>query len=391
MTSSQGSRNTPSRAGGPEAGQGATAAGTAEGPGSPAAVPVTPGEGGTEALPAVAPVASETLVPEQAPEIPGAVQEPEAAGATETAREAGETGAASSTAADVEEAAEEAFGGTAEGAASAPPGRPHKSLLAGAAIVGALLIAVPFLVSGEREDGRAASAGVMPGTLLGSSADEDTPGNVESALPGGIPASSATPGKSGPAKSPAGQADAGAPGAGTVHGGGEIPASRAAVSSGSQPGGSVPQSAKTQSPPKRSAGTSGSSGGSTSVPGVSIRGYASGRCIDVTDGKGDGTPLQIWDCSGWSQQTWRFMADGTVRSMGLCMDVAWGSTSNGAVIQLATCNGGPAQRFRLNSAHDLVGLQAGKCVDVKDQQTANGSRLQLWDCNGQGHQKWSAG
>ncbi|WP_331739172.1 ricin-type beta-trefoil lectin domain protein (plasmid) [Streptomyces atratus] len=344
-------------------------------------------------------MASETPVSEQASEISGAVQEPEAAGVTEaagvrgTVREGGETGASSSTAADVEEEAEETLGGMAEDAASAPPGRPHKSLLAGAAIVGALLIAVPFLVSGEREDERVASAGVMPGTLLGSSADEDTVGAVESAPPakGGIPANSASPGKSSPAKSHAGKADAGAPGARTVHGGGEIPAGRATGSSGSRSGGSVPQRAKTQSPAKQSVGTSGSAERSTSAPGVSIRGHASGRCIDVTDGKGDGTPLQIWDCSGSSQQTWRFMGDGTVRSMGLCMDVAWGATSNGAVIQLATCNGGPAQRFRLNSSHDLVGLQAGKCVDVKERHASNGSRLQLWDCNGQGHQKWSAG
>ncbi|MEW1872565.1 RICIN domain-containing protein [Streptomyces caelestis] len=127
------------------------------------------------------------------------------------------------------------------------------------------------------------------------------------------------------------------------------------------------------------------------MPGVSIRSHHSGQCIDVTDGGGDGTPLQIWGCSGAAQQTWRFMGDGTVRSMGLCMDVAWGATGNGAVIQLARCSGHPAQQFRLNSSHDLVNPQADKCVDVREQQVANGSRLQLWDCNGQDNQKWSAG
>lgn len=85
------------------------------------------------------------------------------------------------------------------------------------------------------------------------------------------------------------------------------------------------------------------------------------------------------------------MSDGTVRALGLCMDVAWGATGNGAVIQLATCSGNPAQQFRLNSAHDLVNPRADKCVDVKDRQTGNGTRLQLWDCNGRDHQKWSRG
>jgi hypothetical protein len=88
---------------------------------------------------------------------------------------------------------------------------------------------------------------------------------------------------------------------------------------------------------------------------------------------------------------WQFMSDGTVRAMGKCMDVAWGSSANGAVIQLANCSGNPAQQFRLNSAHDLVNPQADKCVDVKDESTGNGTRLQLWSCNGQDNQKWSSG
>ncbi|MGW2892826.1 ricin-type beta-trefoil lectin domain protein [Streptomyces griseoruber] len=121
-----------------------------------------------------------------------------------------------------------------------------------------------------------------------------------------------------------------------------------------------------------------------------VRGYASGRCIDVTDAGGDGTPLQIWDCNGAPQQKWRFMGDGTVRALGLCMDVAWGATNDGAVIQLATCNGNPAQQFRLNSAHDLVDPQADKCVDANNRGTGNGTRLQLWDCNGQNNQKWGS-
>jgi hypothetical protein len=121
-------------------------------------------------------------------------------------------------------------------------------------------------------------------------------------------------------------------------------------------------------------------------------GFASNRCIDVTDNTGaDGTPLQIWDCGGAANQRWQFYGDGTIRSMGKCMDVAWGSRENGAVVQLADCTGNPAQQFRLNSAHDLVNPQSDKCVDVKDQATGNGARLQLWSCSGAGDQKWKTG
>jgi hypothetical protein len=128
----------------------------------------------------------------------------------------------------------------------------------------------------------------------------------------------------------------------------------------------------------------------TTAPGTTIYGHASNKCIEMVSHKGtDGSPLQINSCTGKNWQKWDFRSDGTIRSMGLCMDVAWGSSANGAVIQLAVCSGNPAQQFRLNSSNDLVNPQANKCVDVKDQKTAAGTRLQLWDCNGQDNQKWS--
>ncbi|MGW1274846.1 ricin-type beta-trefoil lectin domain protein, partial [Streptomyces sp. NPDC002491] len=191
----------------------------------------------------------------------------------------------------------------------------------------------------------------------------------------------------------AGSAGNGGKGAGAGKGAG---GSGGGTSTGSTTGGGSASGSQQNARPAPSRTTSGSpqkqttSGGSSRPAGVSVKGFASGRCIDVTGAGGDGTPLQIWDCTGARQQTWRFMSDGTVRSLGMCMDVAWGSTRNGAVIQLARCSGNPAQQFRLNAAHDLVNPQADKCVDVRDRGTGNGNRLQLWDCNGMGHQKWGS-
>ncbi|SES34787.1 Ricin-type beta-trefoil lectin domain-containing protein [Streptomyces sp. yr375] len=142
---------------------------------------------------------------------------------------------------------------------------------------------------------------------------------------------------------------------------------------------------------------SGGSGGpkvTTPVPGAIIIGQASNRCIDVTDaqnGKGkDGTRLQLWDCAGSANQKWVFGKDGTVRSLGLCMDVAWGSKDDGAAIQVANCSGNPAQQFILSEHGDLVNPQANKCVDAKDNGTGNGTKLQLWTCSGTPNQKWRA-
>ncbi|WP_133910914.1 ricin-type beta-trefoil lectin domain protein [Streptomyces sp. NBC_00582] len=147
-----------------------------------------------------------------------------------------------------------------------------------------------------------------------------------------------------------------------------------------------------------SSGSGGGGGGSddsdeqTEAAGQLIIGRASNRCVDVTDaqnGKGkDGTPLQIWDCAGSANQKWDFRSDGTVRALGLCMDVAWGSKDDGAVIQLANCSGNPAQQFVLSDAGDLVNPQSNKCVDVKDNGTGNGAKLQQWTCSGTPNQKW---
>ncbi|HET6987605.1 MAG TPA: ricin-type beta-trefoil lectin domain protein [Kribbella sp.] len=123
---------------------------------------------------------------------------------------------------------------------------------------------------------------------------------------------------------------------------------------------------------------------------VPLQNYGSNRCIDVqnaTDGIGrDGTPLQLWDCASRANQEWTFQPDGTVRSMGLCMDLAWASTADGTQVQLVNCNGGWAQKFALNNSHDLVNPTADKCVTADA--TANGGRLTLRSCSGASNQKW---
>ncbi|MDX2709990.1 RICIN domain-containing protein [Streptomyces sp. PA03-6a] len=129
------------------------------------------------------------------------------------------------------------------------------------------------------------------------------------------------------------------------------------------------------------------------VPGIRIRGHQSNRCITVTgaqDGVGhDGRRLEIRDCDGHAWQKWDFRSDGTVRALGMCMDLAGAGTGNGTPIQLARCNGSWAQQISLNSAYDLVNHHADKCIDVVDKGTANGSKLQLWTCYGTSNQKWS--
>lgn len=124
---------------------------------------------------------------------------------------------------------------------------------------------------------------------------------------------------------------------------------------------------------------------------MAMKGDGSRRCIDVKDGRAgagnDGTPLQVWDCNSASNQTWTFGDDGTLRSLGQCMDLAWGSIAENTPVQLVACNGNAAQQFRITKKNQLVNPAAeGKCVtsDGGD----NGGRLFLRTCTGAGNQVW---
>ncbi|MEU6353682.1 RICIN domain-containing protein [Streptomyces sp. NPDC047072] len=246
----------------------------------------------------------------------------------------------------------------------ATPGRPRKALLAGAALLGALLIAVPFLLldvgDGDRKSTGADGTG---DTVLGDHWTGDAVGTFGTASPtDGSPSARASANEVTGRTVDQKEQDKDSP----------SPDSRATQTA-------ADQQADPASTAKAPAPT-----------GVRIRGHGSGRCVDVTGGgTAERTPLQIWDCSGAARQSWRFASDGTVRALGMCMDVDGGSRDDGARVQLVSCNGTGAQQFRLNAAHDLVNVQADKCVDVKDVATGNGARLQLWSCTGADNQKWS--
>jgi len=122
------------------------------------------------------------------------------------------------------------------------------------------------------------------------------------------------------------------------------------------------------------------------VAGRAIASYESGKCLRAASV--DGAPLQLWACDGSATQRWVVVADGTIRSNGLCLDAAGGSTGNGTIVQLTRCSGNAAQQFTLNAAADIVNRQADRCVDVRDHSTSNGTAIQLWDCGGQANQKW---
>ncbi|MEH0929899.1 RICIN domain-containing protein [Micromonospora sp. CPCC 205558] len=146
----------------------------------------------------------------------------------------------------------------------------------------------------------------------------------------------------------------------------------------------------TPAAPPSSPAQAPSPGKTTSPPGSSGRAivsHDSGKCLQAA--AKDGSPVRIWACDGSAKQQWTVGSDSSIRTGGFCLDAPWGATADGTTLQVAKCNGGAAQKFGLNSAHDIVGRQSGSCVDVQDFSTANGTAVQLWSCSGTDNQKWS--
>ena len=118
-----------------------------------------------------------------------------------------------------------------------------------------------------------------------------------------------------------------------------------------------------------------------------------GKCVDVASGSSaDGAAVQLYTCNGTAAQQWTVGTDGTIKALGKCLDVTAASTANGAKIQLYTCNGSGAQKFSYNaSTHDIVNTAANKCLDATGNTSADLTRLQIWTCTGTANQKWTVG
>ncbi|MFJ8776408.1 ricin-type beta-trefoil lectin domain protein [Streptomyces microflavus] len=278
-----------------------------------------------------------------------------------------------------------------------PVGRPGKAALAGAAVVGALLVSVPFLVlAGNNDDGPKQTNAAAAGTVLDGSGQE-APGEFAVTAPETSAAAEDENGKKGEKGKDGEPETAGnpvpvIPPAAAPSGGGEDAPKKEAA-----PKAEPKKADSPKAQPKKA------TGGAKNQPAkakpavtfsgpVSFRSHLSGRCLDVPGHNfNDGQRLFMWDCNGADAQKWRFGSDGTIRARDKCLDVANANFGNGTPIQLAWCNGSAAQKFTLNGAHDLVNTVVGKCVDIPNHSKSRGpsTYLILWECTGNDNQKWS--
>ena len=136
-------------------------------------------------------------------------------------------------------------------------------------------------------------------------------------------------------------------------------------------------------------------GGTTGTnPSGEIHAIGASKCLDVPgSSQTDGTQLDIWICSGGSNQIWTSTSSHqlTVYGGAKCLDAFNNQTTAGTKVEIWTCNGGANQQWQLNSNGTITGTQSGLCLDVTGASTANGALVELWTCNGGSNQRWTLG
>ncbi|MET9079892.1 non-reducing end alpha-L-arabinofuranosidase family hydrolase [Streptomyces sp. NPDC004232] len=149
-------------------------------------------------------------------------------------------------------------------------------------------------------------------------------------------------------------------------------------------------------------GTSGSTpgGGITSGTVYTLSDVAAGRVLDEPAGyNGNGTPLQVWDASGASNQQWRAgrNSDGSYTltnvASGRVLDEPGNQTGNGTRTQVWDSGGGANQHWRAgrngDGSYTLTNVASGRALEIPGGQTANGTPVQIRDSGGGANQHWN--
>jgi GH43 family beta-xylosidase len=127
----------------------------------------------------------------------------------------------------------------------------------------------------------------------------------------------------------------------------------------------------------------------------------SGKCLEVAGGSSaDGANIQQFTCNGGSNQRWRLedLADDTSRivnvATGKPADVANCGTADGADIRQWTWLNNTCQRFRLVYTNTggwvrIVNQNSGRVADVANCGTADGADVRQWTWLNNNCQQWS--
>lgn len=113
-----------------------------------------------------------------------------------------------------------------------------------------------------------------------------------------------------------------------------------------------------------------------------------GKCVDIYQASSaDGTPTTLYTCHSNANQQWTQFEDGTIRSLGKCLDAR--STALRTPAVLWTCDGSAGQKWLPRPNGTLINVRAAQCLDATGGSSANGTRLILYTCQSSLNQKWT--
>ncbi|WP_250301966.1 ricin-type beta-trefoil lectin domain protein [Streptomyces sp. A 4/2] len=123
-----------------------------------------------------------------------------------------------------------------------------------------------------------------------------------------------------------------------------------------------------------------------------------GKCLDLTGAESaSGTAVQLYSCNGTKAQRFRIdpakssdATTGALKILGKCVAPTGGATADHTAITLTDCTGATNQQWTATSSHTLKHVASGKCLDVPSGNSADGTDLQLLPCgNGSSAQQWT--
>jgi hypothetical protein len=136
----------------------------------------------------------------------------------------------------------------------------------------------------------------------------------------------------------------------------------------------------------------GTSAQAFSVNGGGMIDGPGGQCVDVAgdDTGADGTFVQLWDCQSYAiDQHWYHNSNGSLETLGRCLDIDGDGIAAGTKVELWDCNGVGGQVWEQQSNGSLLNPQSGLCLDDPSDNTADGTQLQIFTCNGSAAQQFA--
>lgn len=137
--------------------------------------------------------------------------------------------------------------------------------------------------------------------------------------------------------------------------------------------------------------------------GVNFVNVATDKVLDAVGGStSNGSNIRMYDSNGTAAQSFKLSACSLVDSgtytiaassnRSKVLDVASGSRSNGANVQLWSSNGSGAQKWNVSVNSDgtvsIQNCRSKKYLDVLNAQGASGANVQQWQGNGSSAQRW---